>query len=154
MTVDVTRRQLTPQPALIIRRKTPATELAVAIGETLPKVFAHAQRAGLPFAGPPMVRYLEMGRGTMTIEAGMPIGAPVTSAGEIEAIELPGGPAAVAIHAGPYDQLAETHVAIEAWIAAQGLTPAGPAWESYLTDPGEVPDPKDWRTEVVYPLAP
>ena len=68
------------------------------------------------------------------------------------AVELPGGAAAVAIHEGAYDTLPDTHAAIERWLDANGLTSAGAPWETYLTDPGEVPDPKDWRTEVVYPL--
>jgi len=153
MPVEVTRRQLDPRPALIVRRKTREADLAATIGQVLQKVFAHAQQHGLPFAGPPFVRYVEMGRGSMTIEGGLPIAAPVKSDGEIEAIELPGGPAAVAIHAGPYDTLGQTHAEVDAWITAQGAKPAGAPWETYLTDPGEKPDPKDWRTEVVYPLA-
>jgi AraC family transcriptional regulator len=31
---------------------------------------------------------------------------------------------------------------------------AGAPWETYLTDPAEVPDPAEWRTEVVYPATP
>jgi len=38
------------------------------------------------------------------------------------------------------------------WIEAQGLAPSGAPWESYVTDPGNFPDPKDWKTEVVWPL--
>lgn len=153
MTVEVTRRQLDPCPALIIRRKTSHTDIAKTIGEILPKVFAYAQQHGLPFAGPPFVRYIEMARGSMTIEGGMPLAVAGKTDGEIEAIELPGGPAAIAIHAGPYDTLGETHTAVDAWITAQGAKAAGAPWESYVTDPGEKPDPKDWRTEVIYPLA-
>jgi AraC family transcriptional regulator len=153
MTVEVTRRELTAQPALIIRRRIPPTEIAAALGECLPAVFAHAQRAGIPLAGPPFARYVEMGRGLMTIEGGMPIASPGAGEGEIEAIELPAGPAAVAIHVGAYDRLGETHAALEAWIEAQGLRAGGPPWEVYVTDPAEHPDPTSWRTEVIWPLA-
>ena len=66
---------------------------------------------------------------------------------------LPGGPVALGVHAGPYDQLPETNAAIENWIEANGFRVAGPPWESYITDPGEHPDPADWRTEVYWPLA-
>jgi effector-binding domain-containing protein len=51
-----------------------------------------------------------------------------------------------------YDQLSETYAAIEQWIEANEYRPGGPPWESYVTDPGETPNPADWRTEVFWPL--
>jgi AraC family transcriptional regulator len=65
---------------------------------------------------------------------------------------LPGGLVASTIHTGPYDQLTNAYAAVEQWIKSQGFTPGGAPWESYLTDPGEHPDPKDWRTEVLWPI--
>jgi AraC family transcriptional regulator len=153
MPVAVSRRQLDPQPAFVIRRRIKMSDIAATLGEILPKVFAFAQQRGVPFAGPPLARYADVGLGMLTIEAGMPIAAPGQGDGEILAIELPGGPAAVAIHAGPYDRLTETHAEVAAWIDAQKLQIAGSPWESYVTDPADKPDPKDWRTEVFYPLA-
>ena len=73
--------------------------------------------------------------------------------GEVEAGELPGGPAVVAVHAGPYDQLAETYAAMERWMEQNGLRPGAAAWEHYVTDPAEHPDPADWRTEIYWPVA-
>jgi AraC family transcriptional regulator len=66
---------------------------------------------------------------------------------------LHAGPVACAVHAGPYEQLSETHAAIERWIEANGFHAAGAPWECYVTDPGEHPDPANWRTEVYWPLA-
>jgi effector-binding domain-containing protein len=51
-----------------------------------------------------------------------------------------------------FRQLPEAYQALCAWIAAQGKEGNGAPWESYITDPGELPDPKDWRTEVYWPL--
>jgi AraC family transcriptional regulator len=34
----------------------------------------------------------------------------------------------------------------------QGLSVAGPPWETYLTDPGDHPDPATWETEIVQPV--
>ena len=150
--VTVTRRQLDPRPALIIRRKVKATDLAATLGEILPKIFAYAQRQGIPLTGPPFTRYVQHGVGMMTIEGGLPTAAAAPVEGEIEAIELPGGPAAIAIHKGPYDGLGDTHAAVEAWVGAQGLEAAGAPWESYVTDPADKPDPREWETEVVWPL--
>lgn len=56
------------------------------------------------------------------------------------------------MHAGAYDQLQETYAAMEKWIGEQGLSTAGAPWEVYVTDPGDYPDPADWRTEVFWPV--
>ena len=153
MSLTVSRKQLEPRPALIIRRKIAATEVAKALGEILPRVYEHAQKRGLPFAGPPFTRYVAMSPGMMTIEAGMPLAVAAEGEGEIEATTLPGGPAAVALHRGHYDKLAETYAALERWVEAEGLSAGAPPWETYVTDPADKPDPADWETEITYPLA-
>ncbi|MDL4773316.1 MULTISPECIES: MerR family transcriptional regulator [Thermomonosporaceae] len=63
--------------------------------------------------------------------------APDPSGGEV----LPGGTFAVAVHVGPFDQIAFTGHALLAWCADHGHTPRGPLREIYLTDPaGVAPD--------------
>jgi AraC family transcriptional regulator len=124
------------------------------IGEALPLVFACAQQNGIAPAGPPFARYPEMGPGLMTLDIGIPVaGQPKISPGDIQAGTLPGGPAAFTTHLGPYDKLPEAVAAIGQWIREQGLTPSGGLWESYITDPAQYPDPKDWKTEVFWPVA-
>ena len=150
--LSITREERAEQPVLLIRRRIPRTQLAGMLAECFGKLFTHCQKAGLPLAGWPLARYLAMGPGMWTVEAAMPVATPVAGEGEMEAGVLPGGPVALGIHAGPYDQLPETNAAIEKWIETNGLRVAGPPWESYVTDPGEHPDPADWRTEVFWPL--
>jgi AraC-like DNA-binding protein len=74
------------------------------------------------------------------------------SEGDVLAETLPGGPAAVTIHSGPYDQLHAAYPALEEWIAANGFHPAGAPWEAYLNDPADHPNPQDWKTEVCWPI--
>ena len=152
MSVTVTRKELQPTTALVIRRKCTASEIAQTLGEILPRVWAWSQQHGVALAGPPFTRYLKAGPGLLSIEGGLPIAAPSQGDGDIVATELPGGPAAVAIHEGGYDTLGETHAAVERWLDANQLEAAGPPWEIYVTDPGTTPEQKDWRTEVVYPV--
>jgi AraC family transcriptional regulator len=155
MTYSITKKKLEPQPVLVMRHQIQPSEIAQALAEMFPQVFLHAQQNGAALAGPPFARYLEMGRGMWTIEAGMPVAdaGPASKNSEVLADALPGGLAAVTIHSGPYDKLPEAHVAIQKWITAEGLAAAGAPWESYVTDPADYPDPKDWKTEVVVPLA-
>ncbi|HUI81725.1 MAG TPA: helix-turn-helix domain-containing protein [Bryobacteraceae bacterium] len=156
MPYSVTRKELSPQPVLVVRCRVKRSDIAKTIGETLPKIFMYAQQHGIALAGLPFTRYTEIGPGLMTMEPGMRIasGAPpaTKASGEEVVMEtLPGGPAATTLHIGPYDGLHDAYVAIEQWMAAQGLAAKGAPWESYVTDPGEYPDPKDWKTEVFWP---
>ncbi|GMA31539.1 GyrI-like domain-containing protein [Litorihabitans aurantiacus] len=74
------------------------------------------------------------------------------SDGEITALTLPGGRAAVVVHAGGYDSLAQAWDDLERWIREQGLTPALQSWEVYLTEPTPDGDPADNRTRLVQPV--
>lgn len=156
MAYSIVKKELSPQPVLVVRRRIPRSAIAATIGEALPHIFNYAQQKGIAFAGLPFTRYTEFGAGLITIEPGMRIADPnskAVSEGEVIAVTLPGGPAAVTTHTGPYDTLSDAYAAIEQWIESQGLKSAGAPWECYVTDPTDVPDPKDWKTEVYWPLA-
>lgn len=152
-TPTIERQELQPQPALIVKRRVARSEIAATIAESLGKTFPYALQNGLAIAGRPFVRYSDVGPGLMTMETGTPLAAPAPGVGEIEAITLPGGPAAVAVHMGPYDTLQDTYAAMERWMQQQGVRAAGAPWESYITDPAEHPDPANWRTDVFWPIS-
>ena len=147
------QRELKAQPILLIRREVAQSEIAAALGQCLGAVFGHCQKNGLTMAGPPLVRYPSVSPGLLTMEAACQVTETGAGEGEIEAGTLQAGATAVALHAGPYDELRDAYAALERWIADQGLRPNGAPWEVYLTDPGEVPDPQDWRTEIYWPVA-
>jgi AraC family transcriptional regulator len=154
MADTVTKKELAPQPVLIVRRRVKRSEIAAAIGEALPHIFVYAQRNGIALAGLPFTRYVEMGPGMVTMEPGMRVtSSGAAGQGEVVADTLPGGPAATTMHAGPYDQLSQAYAAIEQWMEAEGLVAAGAPWESYLNDPSDYPNPQDWKTEVFWPVA-
>ena len=158
MEYTVSKKELTAQPVLVIRRRVRRDEIAATIGAELPKVFLHAQRRGIAIAEYPITRYLETSVGMVTLETGMRVtthSGQWTAAegeGDILAETLPGGPAAVTIHSGPYDQLQAAYAALEEWIAANGFHKAGDPWEAYLNDPADYPNPEDWKTEVCWPV--
>ena len=162
MTYAIVKKDLVPQPVLVVRRRVKRSEIAATIGEALPQIFQYAQQHGIALAGHPFTRYVEVGAGLLTMEPGMRVvgsqqpsasivDVPPTHAGVVQDT-LPGGPAATTVHAGSYETLSEAYAALEGWIEAQGLAAAGPPWESYITDPAEHPDPNDWKTEVCWPL--
>jgi AraC family transcriptional regulator len=150
--VSIERVERPAQPILYIRRRVTRSELQPMLAECFATLFTHGQRAGLAIAGPPTARYVSTGPGLWTVEAAMVLATPAAGEGEMQAGTLPAGPVAVAVHAGPYEGLPDTHAEMQRWIEAQGLRAAGAPWESYVTDPGQFPNPADWRTEVCWPL--
>jgi AraC family transcriptional regulator len=152
--LDISVRDLPAFHALVMRRRVTRDEIASALAECLPAVFGYAQRNGLAITGPPFARYPEVGMGSLVIEGGVTVAAPPSTApGDgIEVLAIAAGRAAVAVHRGPYDSLPESYQEIEKWMRDQGLSAAGAPWETYLTDPGEHPDPATWETEIVQPV--
>jgi AraC-like DNA-binding protein/effector-binding domain-containing protein len=152
-TLSIAREERAAQPLLFIRRRIAHSELQGMLAECFGKLYAHGHKAGLPIGGWPLARYVSTGPGLWTVEAAMPLLESIPGEGELEAGSLPAGPVALGLHAGPYEQLSDTHAAMEKWIEAKGYRVGGPPWEWYVTDPAEHPDPADWRTEVYWPLA-
>ncbi len=152
-TLSITRVERPAQPILFIRRRVARSELQGMLAECFGKLYVHGQQMGLAIAGFPLARYVSTGPGLWTVEAAIPLAKPAAGEGDMEAGFLPEGPIVLGVHAGTYEQLPETHAAIERWIATNGLRAGGAPWEWYVTDPAQHPDPADWRTEVYWPLA-
>ena len=49
---------------------------------------------------------------------------------------------------GSYDELGRSWQRLTTWIAEQGLQPAGPMWEVYVTEPTPETDPVTLRTDL------
>ena len=119
MEYSVSRKELTTQRVLVVRRRVRRAEIAATIAAELPKVFHHAQQRGIAIAGYPITRYLETSVGLVTLETGIRVTAHSgewaadEGEGDVLAETLPGGPAAVTIHSGPYDQLQAAYAALE-----------------------------------------
>lgn len=152
----ITKREISPTPVLIMRHRVKRSEIAPTIAKSLHAIFLYSQKNGIALGGPPFARYPESSIGFVTIEPGTRIATESPNSERDNSIIhdiLPGGPVVVTTHSGPYEGLPEAHAAMETWIQAEGLTPAGAPWESYVTDPGDYPDPKDWKTELFWPVA-
>jgi AraC family transcriptional regulator len=156
MEYSITTKEITAKPALVVQRKIQRSEIAAAIQSSLRAVGMYAQRNGVAFAGAPFARFISMGPGLITMETGMPIAVAVETIPNddgVKAITLPGGLVATGIHTGPYDLLPDAWGFMHQWMEANHHTPGSEApWESYITDPGQIPDPKDWKTELFWPL--
>lgn len=135
-----------------IRVKCKPAELSKQLAILLPEVMAHVQAVGAKMAGAPFSRYHKMGEAEIELEAGIPVKAPFEEKGRVKNGKLPAGKVASCWHVGPYQGLGKAHQGLGAWVAKQKLTPRGGPWEVYWTDPGMVPDPKKWRTQLFAPV--
>ncbi len=155
MTYEINRQAIEETPVLFGRRRVERERLAEVLADVLPAVFGYAMEAGLAMTGPPFVRYVDQSAAFFEIEAGVPLAQPATvpdDKPDIIAGALPGGDAAVTVHVGPYDRLGEAHAAVDRWIAENDYSMSGGPWEVYLTDPAEVADPEEWKTQIFWPL--
>ena len=155
MSIEVVLKDVTAQTVLSIAHTVRNDTIAQALAQILPQVYEFAAANGMAPIGPPFTRYNDWDEeaGTCDLDAGLPIAVGVGGQGDLQVRELPACTAAVAWHVGPYDALGDTHRFIHNYIMNRNdLVLAGACWEIYWTDPGEVPDPSQWRTEVFYPV--
>ena len=145
-------RQTEAQHILTIRAQTAAAKLPELLGEFFGEVYGHILQQGGQPSGMPFSRYYDMDGVNVDFECGMPVASPMAGAGRVQAGELPACTAATVTHMGPYDDLPQSWNALLAWMGSQGLEPAGPPWEVYVTDPGAEPDQSKWRTDIYFPV--
>jgi effector-binding domain-containing protein len=135
-----------------IRVACKTAELGATLAVLYPEIMSHLNAIGVRITGVPILRYLEVGPDELEIEAGLPVAQPVAEKGRIRNGELPAGRTLVGWHFGPYEGLAAAHRALAAHAAERKLKPRGPSWEVYWTDPGVVPEPARWRTQLFLPV--
>jgi effector-binding domain-containing protein/uncharacterized protein YndB with AHSA1/START domain len=132
-----------------------AASMSAALGEAYTDILAFMDTNDLEAAGPPLSVAREFSGARLEFDAGIPV-AGVTDetprqAGEVRLGQTPGGPVLRATHKGAYRDLAATHRMVSAYLAALGIERDGDAWESYVSDPAEVPE-EELLTYVYYPV--
>jgi effector-binding domain-containing protein len=144
--------ELDPQDAVVVRGDVAVADLPQFFQTAFVSSFTAARDSGVAISGPPFAFYPEMPTETVAIEAGFPVSAPIEASGDVHPLVLPGGKAIELIHIGPFEALAETYSALQAWMDEEGHQPAAGMWEVYLTDPQVEPDQSKWQTKIVWPI--
>lgn len=158
MPFSFTTREVAPQPILCIRRDMLRSQFTTLIPRDMDAVLRELQRLQIAPAGPPVVVYCSMDSSDddaddrFTIETGFPVGQPVEAGAGFTNSETPSGLVAATTLFGPYDGISEAYVELAKWVQENGYEGAGPAFDIYVTDPQEVPDPKDYKTEILWPV--
>jgi hypothetical protein len=85
-----------------------------------------------------------------SVEVGVEVPTPFADEPAVLCAALPAGAVATCAYFGPYDGLAEAHVAVRAWARDRGRALARTSWEVYGHWSA---DPAQLRTDVFYLLA-
>jgi effector-binding domain-containing protein len=152
MAYEVEVKEVTAQPAAVVRFTAAVPEMGEHLGRAFTAAMAYIQSAGATIAGPPFAYYEQLGDQRFAVRAGFPVQAPLKGEGEVEPFELPGGRVVSTLHVGSYARLMDAYDAITTHAAEQGLQvdPGGASWEAYLSGP-EVP-PEQTQTLVYCPV--
>ena len=141
--------------ALALRRTIDLPGLMREVSPVLRRIGQSLLRRGSRAAGTPFVRYHgeDFDPDALDVEIGVPTAEPVEGEDDLHPVTLPGGSAAVTLHAGPYSRIGEAYAVLFSWMDRSGLRPAGPAMETYVVSPKHGVPPNAFRTEVSFPVA-
>lgn len=142
------------RPAAVIHITVPRDQVQAVMGPAFQEAMAALAAQGLTPAGPWFTHHLRFDPEVFDFELGLPVAAPFVPTGRVAVGGLPAARVAQAVYVGGYEGLGEAWAAFDAWVAEQGLTPAGDLWERYVAGPESNADPARWRTELNRPLLP
>lgn len=134
-----------PEPAAI----------SEAMGDAYFEILNFIDAHGLQEAGAPLSITRSFSGADLQFDAAIPVrgvddSTPRNGSG-VKIGETYAGPVIRVKHVGSYRNLGITHRKIAAYLAALGIERAGPAWESYVSDPTRVAE-QELLTYVYYPV--
>lgn len=139
-----------PQPMLSTTREFSMSDIQQNLGEMYGLIGTYAAKNGIQMAGMPFAIYHNFNEENMRVEAGLPISEPAEGdeRSGVNAGFMPGGKSLTIVHEGAYENFSDSYEKMDKWIEMMGYEKNGPYLEHYLTDPGEVSDPSQNRTEI------
>ena len=146
--------QSTVHLAAVLHLTVPREEIRTVMGPGLAEVHAAVTAQGLAPTGPWFTHHLRMDPEVFDFEICVPVARSIAPAGRVRAAQLPARRVARTVFHGNYEGLAVAWGEFDAWIVANGHTPAPDLWEVYSVGPESSRNPDDWRTELNRPLLP
>lgn len=149
----ITYALLESGPAISVKDSVPMADLGTFMETYMPMLYMYTIRQGGKMAGPPYSIYYNWDPdGLILVECGIPLEEAIAGEEVIQTAETPGGKAVKGIYYGPYEDMAVVYEAMEQYMTVMKLEPIGLAYEVYVTDPSEEPDPGKWETHIYFPI--
>lgn len=137
------------QPYLAIRSQVTMPEIPAKLPPLIPEIIRWLESRGIEAAGPVFFNYLEMEKGQMTVDVGIPVKVKQTGDERVQAGSFPAGRYVIYTHLGNYSELPEVHQMLDEWSRKSNLRLKGPCVEFYPTDPAIEPNPANWQTDIM-----
>jgi effector-binding domain-containing protein len=129
--------------------------IAAAIGGAYGQVGRFMKANGLRQAGAPLTVCNKLDESVYEFDAAIPVDRvpekEVPADSPVKVRTTYAGKAFKAVHKGAYHGLEQTDRQLEAWTAAHGYDAAGPAWEEFVSDPGDTAE-ADLVTHIYMPV--
>ncbi|UZJ39181.1 MULTISPECIES: GyrI-like domain-containing protein [unclassified Prosthecochloris] len=138
---------LEPRPALTIRLKTKAGDIAEMFDQGFSAIASYLEEKGKKPQGPPFAIYYNMDMDHLEVEFGFPVEEGIDGNASIQASMTPSGKAVTSLYIGPYEEAEPVYDALMKWISDNELEATGVAYEIYLNDPALTP-PEQLKTQV------
>ena len=126
----------------------PSREMSKYMDPAIQELIRTINGQGIQITGPMFSYHHRRPSDTFDFEIGFPVSKPVKPEGRVISSKLPAVNVVRSVYQGPYEALAQAWMEMQTWVRDQGHGETGRFWESYLTNPEEVKDPKDYRTEL------
>ena len=132
----------------VIHLKIPCEDMGKYMDPAIQEVIKAITGQGIAIAGPMFSYHKRRPSDSFDFEIGFPVSKAIKAEGRVINGKLPAVKVVRSVHQGPYDNLGQAWGALQKWVREQGYGETGRFWESYLNNPDEVKDPKDYLTEL------
>lgn len=141
----ITRQELA---TAAIRLTIPCQDMGTHMDPAIQEIIKAITGQGIAITGPMFSYHHRRPSDTFDFEIGFPVAQAIRPEGRVINSKLPAVKVVRSVYQGPYDGLAQAWAAVQDWVREKGHGETGKFWESYLNNPDEVKDPKDYRTEL------
>lgn len=138
----------TAQPTAVIHLVIHGRDMPKYMDPAIQEIMKVLTDQGLAPSGPMFSYHHRRPSDTFDFEIGFPVGKAIKQTWRVVNSTLPAEKVVRSVYEGPYEGLGPAWGELDSWVNEQKLTGSGRFWESYLSDPEEVKDPKDYRTEL------
>jgi effector-binding domain-containing protein len=153
MPYEVTIKELPPVRVAAMKKHVRMSTVGSALQAGFGEIVQALGRSGVePNAAPFVIYHEVIDEDTEgDIEMCIPVAGAVEPTDNVYVAELAGGPAAVTVHHGPYQELAPAYHTLTGWIQEHGHEVRAAPREVYLNDPTTTL-PEDLLTEIQWPV--
>lgn len=142
--VITTKEVITATIPLVI----PCQDMGAYMDPAIQEVIKVISGQGAQIAGPMFSFHKRRPSDSFDFEIGFPVSGAIKEEGRVINSKLPAVKVVRSVYQGPYDGLGTAWGEVQKWVRGQQLPESGKFWESYLNNPDEVENPKDYRTEL------